>query len=68
MINLLDETIAALIRAKKLPSDVEFVSTSDGSLTWEQFTTVAKDIEYNNGLLTVAKYLDIIVVFLILQK
>jgi hypothetical protein len=49
MPNLLAETVQALTKAGKCPNDVEFVSTVDGSLTWDQFASAAKDVEYDSG-------------------
>lgn len=48
--NLLAETIDALLEYDKAASDVRWVGSNDGSMviTWEEFVAIA-DVEYDSG-------------------
>jgi hypothetical protein len=46
-INLLDETIEALLRYEKNPEDVLWVGNYDEWETWENFANSAKNFEYD---------------------
>jgi hypothetical protein len=49
--NLLKETIKELGYSKKTPDQVIWVGSKDGALalSWDEFSTIAKDINYSSG-------------------
>ena len=61
MANLLNETVAALRDAGKLPKDVLWVGTKDVHTTWDNFKKVA-DVQYDDGFGSPKVAQDLIVV------
>lgn len=48
MINLRDETIAAITKAGKSPGDISYIGDRNNSYSWPQFLRAA-NIKYDNG-------------------
>lgn len=48
MVNLLEETISALLHHGKKPDDVLWVGDTDKKTTWKQFASIA-NFYYDNG-------------------
>jgi len=60
--NLLKETLEVLWQHGKKSGDVKWCGTKNGWCTWDEFRSVAKDIEYDNGYGTAMIADDLVIV------
>jgi len=60
--NLLKETLKTLWEHGKNSEDVKWCGTENGWCTWDEFATVARDIEYDSGYGTAMIAEDLVIV------